>query len=445
VRAVVFVLVSKLGSITVRVFVLLVCPCILVAAINEINAPSPEPDTALDRALQEFKTDTQALGIRPGSTHSELKAAVRKPVWHGRLFENFRNDVLDAVPHEIKQQGGDKSLLQRNQFGFNISGPVVIPHVFKAQSNTFFSLSYEGVRESIARTYLRTVPTLSERIGDFSQTVDQAGNRLPIYDPATTRVNPNYDPAQVVSTANLQYLRDPFPDNRIPSTRFDSVARDALSLYPRPNANVGPFFQNYFFVNSPETNIADGFLGKVDQSLETAITSRLISIRQMGCWVRLDGSLPSRMPAHPTEISKPGGANQTLVDADHSLELMHNNLKEEKAKTSELESSNATLKAQIGVAANSPRTAELLAQLNEITRRRESCIREITSRYRDVTSQYQSLTGALAGRQNQQIALWNSAELSRIQSAINSEEDNLRRLDELNAQTALVERRLSKH
>jgi hypothetical protein len=136
--------------------------------------------------------------------------------------------------------------------------------------------------------------------------------------------------------------------------------------------------------------------------------------------------------------------NQMLVDAQHSLELVQNNLKEEKAKTSELESSNATLKAQVGAAANSPRTAELVAQLNEITRRRESCIREIASRYRDVTSQYQSLTGALAGRQNQQIAPSNSAELSRIQSAINSEEDNLRRLDELNAQAALVEKRLAK-
>jgi hypothetical protein len=249
---------------TVRLFVLLVCPWVLVAAMNEKSTAAPKPDTALERALQEFKTETDAMGIRPGSIRSEAKANARKLAWHGRVFENFRNDVLDAVPHEVTQRGGDKSLLQRNQFGFNVSGPVVIPHVIKPQSNTFFSLSYEGVRERIARTYLRTVPTVSERAGDFSQTVDQAGNGLPIYDQATTRVNPNYDPAQVVSAANLQYLRDPFPENRIPVNRFDPAARDAISLYPKPNASVGPFFENNFFINSPETNVADGFLGKVD-------------------------------------------------------------------------------------------------------------------------------------------------------------------------------------
>jgi hypothetical protein len=252
---------------TVRLFVLLVCPWVLVAAMNEKSTAAPKPDTALERALQEFKTETDAMGIRPGSIRSEAKANARKLAWHGRVFENFRNDVLDAVPHEVTQRGGDKSLLQRNQFGFNVSGPVVIPHVIKPQSNTFFSLSYEGVRERIARTYLRTVPTVSERAGDFSQTVDQAGNGLPIYDQATTRVNPNYDPAQVVSAANLQYLRDPFPENRIPVNRFDPAARDAISLYPKPNASVGPFFENNFFINSPETNVADGFLGKVDQTL----------------------------------------------------------------------------------------------------------------------------------------------------------------------------------
>ena len=136
---------------------------------------------------------------------------------------------------------------------------------------------------------------------------------------------------------------------------------------------------------------------------------------------------------------------QGLADAEHSLELAQNSLKQEKARTGELESSNAALKAQMGVAAKSAQAVDLMAQLSEITRQRESCIREIASRYRDITSQYSSLTGALEGRQNQQIAPWNSAELSRIQSAITSGEEDLRRLDELNARAALVEKKLAKH
>src|SRR6185312_14947478 len=254
-------------ALMVRAFLLLTFSCVLLAATNEADVPALEPETALEHALQEFKTETAELGIRPINGDSGFTPHRMKPAWHGRLFENFRNDALDAVPHEITQNGQNKALLQRNQFGFNVSGPAVIPHILTQRSNTFFSLSYEGVRERIARTYLRTAPTLGERTGDFSQTVDQAGERLPIYDPATTRLNPNYDPGQVVSLNNLQYLRDPFVGNHIPSYRLDPVATKAIGLYPAPNTSIGPFFQNNFFINSPETNIADGFLGKIDQTI----------------------------------------------------------------------------------------------------------------------------------------------------------------------------------
>jgi hypothetical protein len=253
----------------VRAFLLLTCSFVLLAAPNEASAPLSEHEAALEHALEEFRSETAALGIRPVAGEEQVKRHGAKPAWHGRLFENFRNDALDAVPHEITQGGQNKALLQRNQFGFNVSGPAIIPHLLTQRNNTFFSLSYEGVRERIARTYLRTVPTLGERTGDFSQTVEQAGNPLPIYDPETTSLNPNYDPSQAVSLNNLQYLRDPFAGNRIPSYRLNPVAAQAVSLYPTPNTDIGPFAQNNFFINSPETNIADGFLGKIDQTIGT--------------------------------------------------------------------------------------------------------------------------------------------------------------------------------
>lgn len=251
---------------TTKGFLLLLFPCLVAAAANRTTTAPVTLNAALDHALQEFKTETEALGIRPDPTHLDVKKHGRKYALHGRVFENFRNDVLDAVPHEIKQRDQSKSLLQRNQFGFNVSGPVVIPRFSNPQNGTFFSLSYEGVRERVARTYLRTVPTLAERSGDFSQTVDLAGNRLAIYDPATTSPNPNYDPSAVASRTNLPCLRSPFPDNRIPMNRLDPVASDAVGLYPVPNAGVGPFFQNNFFINAPETNVADGFLGSIEQN-----------------------------------------------------------------------------------------------------------------------------------------------------------------------------------
>jgi len=221
----------------------------------------------MDRAIEEFKTQTRNLGLRADSPHRASQTRAPGQGWHGRIYENLRNDLLDAVPHEIIQRGETKKLLRRNQFGFNVAGPVYIPRLYRG-NNTFFSISYEGVRERVSRTYLRTIPTVPERSGDFGAVVDQAGNTLPIYDPNSTRLNLDYDPGKPVSTSNLQYERTTFPGNRIPNSRLDPEAQRALGYYPQPNAAVGPFFQNNYFINSPETNTANGMIGKLDHGLK---------------------------------------------------------------------------------------------------------------------------------------------------------------------------------
>jgi hypothetical protein len=230
-------------------------------------ASSEKNTSALERATSEFRTRTRELGLRPDSPAGTRVQTGPKMLWHGRLYENFRNDILDAVPHEIRQVGGDKGLLRRNQFGFNVGGPLIIPHLLRSHNSTFFSVSYEGVRERIARTFLRTIPTEAERAGDFSHTVDLSGNLLPIYDPATTTLNPSYDAAQPISAANQQYLRSQFPGNVIPADRLNATALSAMQYYPAPNSTVGPFFQNNYFIDSPETNIANGVIGKVDRAV----------------------------------------------------------------------------------------------------------------------------------------------------------------------------------
>jgi len=248
-----------------RQYALAVCLCAVTGARAQQQPPPVPPDAEMNTAIEEFKAVTRNLGLR---ADSPPKAGRHSPLrnWHGRLFENFRNDALDAVPHEIRQNGGDKGILRRNQFGFNVGGPVILPHLMETR-NTYFSLSYEGVREDIGRTYLQTIPTMAQRTGDYSDVVDDAGNVIPIYDPASSSVNPNYDPTQPVSTSNLQYLRDPFPGNIIPPSRLDPVALNALKFYPAPNTDIGPFFRNNYFIDSPETNTANGMIGKLDQSL----------------------------------------------------------------------------------------------------------------------------------------------------------------------------------
>jgi hypothetical protein len=245
---------------------------ILLASAGEVcalagstTAPASKPSGALSQAAEDFKVLTRDLGMRPESPPNAQEKHGPRMRWHGRLYENFRNDVLDAIPHQVKQNGESVSPLRRNQFGFNISGPVFVPHLITNPNAAFFMVSYEGVRERIFRSTLLTVPTAAQRLGDFSETVDASGNILPIYDPEQTSANPAYDPTQAVSTTNLQYLRAQFAGNVIPTARLSAAAQRALTYYSLPNTDIGPFFQNNYFVNSPQIDNADGFIAKVDR------------------------------------------------------------------------------------------------------------------------------------------------------------------------------------
>jgi hypothetical protein len=73
---------------------------------------------------------------------------------HGSVFEFVRNDNFDARNFfDI-----EKPEFKRNQFGFSIGGPVV-------RNRSFFFGSYEGLRESMGLTTIRTVPDLDARQG----------------------------------------------------------------------------------------------------------------------------------------------------------------------------------------------------------------------------------------------------------------------------------------
>ncbi len=220
-------------------------------------------------ALEEYRRqiDQVLTKTRGGTAQSDIKS--RSSQFHGNFYEYLRNDSLDALPHEVKQAGGGKSILRRNQFGFNITGPVAIPWLLKGDSKTFFSVTYEGTREKISHSHLLTVPTIQQRTGDFSDLVDNAGIPITIYDPQTTRPNPAFNPALPVSTDNLQYLRDPFPGNVIPQERIDAVSKKLMEYYPLPNARIGPFLRNNYFINGVESNTPNGLIWKLDHSLGT--------------------------------------------------------------------------------------------------------------------------------------------------------------------------------
>lgn len=230
----------------------LVCQCV-----------AQELSPGLTTALAEFRARTASL---TGAAKTTAARPPAKLAWHGRIYENFRNNALDANPHQIVQRGGAQRQLRRNQYGFSVTGPVVLPKLYNGAGKTFFTLTYEGVKESVGQFSLSTIPTTLERGGQYGHMVDPNGAPLRIFDPLTTSVNPAYNAAASISETNLQYLRQQFPGNQIPLTRLDPVAQAALAYLPQPNTNAGPFFQNNYYAVTPERNTANGFIVSIDHS-----------------------------------------------------------------------------------------------------------------------------------------------------------------------------------
>jgi hypothetical protein len=84
--------------------------------------------------------------------------------FHGSVFEYLQNQALDAIPYGFSQ----KSPKKFNTFGFSLSGPVAISHLYNGHNRTFFFADYEGNRRSTATAQQFEVPTIAERNGDLS-------------------------------------------------------------------------------------------------------------------------------------------------------------------------------------------------------------------------------------------------------------------------------------
>jgi len=76
--------------------------------------------------------------------------------FHGSAFEYFRNTRLDAADFFTNKLGGQKNVLNRNQFGVTLGGPLV-------KNRTFFFAAYEGFRQVAPVVRSTRVPTPAEQ------------------------------------------------------------------------------------------------------------------------------------------------------------------------------------------------------------------------------------------------------------------------------------------
>ena len=123
--------------------------------------------------VQEFKVDNSTFSAEYGRNSGAISnIATRSGTndYHGELFEFLRNSSLDS--RNFFERTLHPAPFKRNQFGFNLGGPVNLPHFgeggpilsYKGKNRTFFFFSYEGTRQRQGLTISGvTVPTDAQR------------------------------------------------------------------------------------------------------------------------------------------------------------------------------------------------------------------------------------------------------------------------------------------
>jgi len=206
--------------------------------------------------VQEFTVQTNALDAEyghGGGMYVNVTTKSGTNEFHGNLYEFFRNDKLNANSFFSNKAGAKRPVFRFNQFGLAAGGPVI-------KNKVFWFFNFEELRQRTPRTYRFTVATALQRAGDFSQTLNAAGQPFQIADPTTTVPNP--------STPN-SFIRQLFPGNRIPASRLNPIAAKVIERYPAANQPGDLNTQaNNYFTEVPAPYDGENYSARIDPNID---------------------------------------------------------------------------------------------------------------------------------------------------------------------------------
>jgi hypothetical protein len=206
-------------------------------------------------SISEMKLQTGMVGAQYGGGQTAVANFATKSGTnglHGSGYWYVQNDALRPNTWSNNAAGVKRSPFKQHNFGYSISGPVVLPKIYNGKNRTFFFHNLERTRvRNFTSTSFLTLPVPAFKQGDFSQLLnpaftsnaasgttagtDAAGRPIvfgAIYDPKTSR--------QVGST----WVRDPFPGNMIPKAQWSPVSTKILDLAPITDPSFSTMLNN---------------------------------------------------------------------------------------------------------------------------------------------------------------------------------------------------------
>ncbi|MGH9718649.1 MAG: TonB-dependent receptor domain-containing protein [Bryobacteraceae bacterium] len=247
------------------------------------TAYMPHADT-----VQEFKVETSnfdaSIGHTTGASVFMMTKAGMNSL-HGTVTEEHWQQRWNGTPFFVKQlyyrniaaaeASGNTALAQKlrsedkqpsgheHNYAATIGGPIVLPKIYNGKNKLFFFFSYNGfkdIRSEEPTAINRTIPTLANRRGDFSQLLSVDARRYQIHDPLSVRP----DPARPGN-----FIRDPFAGNILPPSRTVNPAYNSyVKLLPNPNSDPADPrrepVNNYVAVATPLNFKYDALANRVD-------------------------------------------------------------------------------------------------------------------------------------------------------------------------------------
>lgn len=200
-------------------------------------------------SLAEFKVQTSTYsaeyGGAPGGQVNILTKSGTNAL-KGTLWEFNRNDQLTQSYDAIGGKSVTSPRLNRNQFGANAGGPVVLPKLYKGKDKTFFFFNWEsGYAAQGSSASYAIVPPTGMRGGDFTGLKDSKGNAITLKDPLNAGI----------------------AGNVIPKSRLSPQSLTFLQFEPQPNASNGAL--NYLSTPFSAVSYQRNFTGRIDQNLSS--------------------------------------------------------------------------------------------------------------------------------------------------------------------------------
>ncbi|MCU1327906.1 MAG: Oar protein, partial [Bryobacterales bacterium] len=192
-------------------------------------------------AVGEFKVQTSAFNAEYGRNPGVMIAINTKAGgarFHGTAYDFGRNDSFDANAFFRNSQGLARAKLRYNQFGGNISGPILIPKFSTGDhKKLFFFFNYEGTRATrpLNNNTFVDVPSAAVLNGDLSG-LYRAGNIT--YTEAGTTIDSGFRNGTVFqpgtltrNTAQSQVSGGtPFPGNIVPQSLWNRNAPSFVKM-----------------------------------------------------------------------------------------------------------------------------------------------------------------------------------------------------------------------